>query len=196
MQHGEQHSEDTRDKELMVLLCQEKSESAMRELIARHQKAVYAFAYRMMGNSADAEDITQRTFIRVWKGAHTYEPGAQFTTWLFTIAKNLVFNESRRRKRKPFFSLDEHVEQSSSPAQEDYHGSSPQAALLQQELREQVDKALDALPEKARMAVQLRRFQEMSYEEIAHILDTSVSATKSLIFRARQQLKEALSRYL
>ena len=132
----------------------------------------------------------------MWKGAHTYEPGAQFTTWLFTIAKNLVFNESRRRKRKPFFSLDEHEGQSSFPAQEDYHGSSPQAALLQQELREQVDKALDALPEKARMAVQLRRFQEMSYEEIAHILDTSVSATKSLIFRARQQLKEALSRYL
>ncbi len=181
----------------MLLLCQEKSEKAMRELIAHHQKAVYAFAYRMMGNAADAEDITQRTFIRVWKGAHSYEPSAQFTTWLFTIAKNLVFNESRRRKRKPSFSLDEHEEQApASAVQDDSHGSSPQDALLQQELREQVDKALDALPEKARMAVQLRRFQALSYEEIAHILDTSVSATKSLLFRARQQLKETLSRYL
>lgn len=179
-----------------MLLCQDKSEKAMRELIARHQKAVYAFAYRMMGNAADAQDITQRTFIRVWKAAHSYEPDAQFTTWLFTIAKNLVFNESRRRKRKPTISLDEHEEQAPAPAQEDTHGSSPQEVLLQQELREQVDKALDTLPEKARMAVQLRRFQEMSYEEIAHILDTSVSATKSLLFRARQQLKETLSRYL
>lgn len=179
-----------------MLLCQEKSEKAMRELIAHHQKAVYAFAYRMMGNAADAEDITQRTFIRVWKAAHSYEPDAQFTTWLFTIVKNLVFNESRRRKRKPIFSLDEHEEQSPTPVQDDSHGSSPQASLLQRELREQVDRALNALPEKARMAVQLRRFQELSYEEIAHVLDTSVSATRSLLFRARQQLKEALSRYL
>lgn len=196
MQQEEQHSEDARDKELMMLLCQEKSEAAMRELIARHQHAVYAFAYRMMGNAADAEDITQRTFIRVWKAAHSYEPDAQFTTWLFTIAKNLVFNESRRRKRKPTFSLDEHEEQSPALAQASSAASSPQEALLHQELSAHVDKALEALPEKARMAVQLRRFQEMSYEEIAHILDTSVSATKSILFRARQQLKEALSRYL
>lgn len=196
MQQGEQHSEDARDKELMLLLCHEKDEKAMRELIERHQKAVYAFAYRMMGNTDDAEDITQRTFIRVWKAAHSYEPDAQFTTWLFTITKNLVFNESRRRKRKPTFSLDEHEESSPALAQAASTTTSPQDALLHQELSAQVDKALEALPEKARMALQLRRFQNMSYEEIAHILDTSISATKSLLFRARQQLKQTLSRYL
>lgn len=196
MQQEKQHSDDARDKELMLLLCREKSEQAMRELIERHQKAVYSFAYRMMGNAADAEDITQRTFIRVWKAASSYEADAQFTTWLFTIAKHLVFNESRRRMRKPSFSLDEHEEHAPALLQETAASSSPQETLLQRELSAQVDKALAGLPEKARMAVQLRRFQELSYEEIAHILDTSVSATKSLIFRARQQLKEALSRYL
>ncbi len=196
MQQEKQHSDDARDKELMLLLCREKSEQAMRELIERHQKAVYSFAYRMMGNAADAEDITQRTFIRVWKAASSYEADAQFTTWLFTIAKHLVFNESRRRMRKPSFSLDEHEEHAPALLQETAANSSPQETLLQRELSAQVDKALAGLPEKARMAVQLRRFQELSYEEIAHILDTSVSATKSLLFRARQQLKEALSRYL
>ncbi|MBQ1959897.1 MAG: sigma-70 family RNA polymerase sigma factor [Akkermansia sp.] len=196
MQQEKQHSDDARDKELMLLLCREKSEQAMRELIERHQKAVYSFAYRMMSNAADAEDITQRTFIRVWKAASSYEADAQFTTWLFTIAKHLVFNESRRRMRKPSVSLDEHEENAPALLQETAASSSPQETLLQRELSAQVDKALAGLPEKARMAVQLRRFQELSYEEIAHILDTSVSATKSLLFRARQQLKEALSRYL
>lgn len=168
----------------------------MRELIMRHQNAVYAFAYRMLGNKADAEDITQRTFIRVWKAAANYEPDAQFSTWLFTIAKNLAFNESRRRKRKHSFSLEEYVtvKKGNVPASE--AELSPQDALMARELNEQIDKALAKLPEKARAAVQLRRFQELSYEEIADILDTSISATKSLLFRARQQLKETLKRYL
>lgn len=196
MQHSKQPSDDSRDKELMLLLRHEKSESAMRELILRNQNAVYAFAYRMLGNAADAEDITQRTFIRVWKAAPSYEPDAQFTTWLFTIAKNLIFNEGRRRKRKHSFSIEEYEEVAPGLLLDTGSEASPQESLLRNELSAQVDRALAELPEKARMAVQLRRFQELSYEEIAHILETSVSATKSLLFRARQQLKEALKHYL
>lgn len=196
MQEGVQNSDDARDKELMLLLRRDKSEQAMRELIARHQQAVFAFAYRMLGNTADAEDMTQRTFIRVWKAADSYEPEAQFSTWLFTIVKHLVYNESRRRQRKHSVSLNEYEEHSPALLQDKENAVSPHDALLQRELSEQVNKAIAALPEKARMAIQLRRFQDMSYEDIAHILDTSVSATKSLIFRARQQLKELLSQYL
>ncbi|MBR5523570.1 MAG: sigma-70 family RNA polymerase sigma factor [Akkermansia sp.] len=196
MQDGVQNSDDSRDKELMLLLRRDKSEQAMRELIERHQQAVFAFAYRMLGNTADAEDITQRAFIRVWKAADTYEPEAQFSTWLFTIVKHLVYNESRRRQRKHSVSLNEYEGHAPALLQDKENAISPHDALLQRELGEQVNKAIASLPEKARMAIQLRRFQDMSYEDIAQILDTSVSATKSLIFRARQQLKELLSQYL
>lgn len=195
MQQDEQKDEDARDKELMLQLLRHKSEAALRELIQRHQKAVFFFAYRLLNNATDAEDVTQRTFIRVWNAASTYKPDALFSTWLFTIVKRLIFNESRRRNRKPSVSLSV-LEEQAPGVQADAAMQSPGETLLQKELEDNINKALQSLPLKARMALELRRFQEMSYEDIASVLNLSVSATKSIIFRARQQLKEMLSRYL
>lgn len=181
------------DTELM-LRVQRGDALAMRLLVSRYQDAVYGMARRMLPDSGEAEDLAQRTFIRVWKAAGSYEASAKFTTWLFTILKNLVFNETRRQKRKPVSSLDERAEQGWCPA--DGASPPPDEALRQKELEEVIERALAELPDKARMAVQLRRFQNMNYEEIAAVLEMSVPAVKSLLFRTRQSLRETLSDYL
>ncbi len=179
---------------LMMRMKEARDERALRELIERYQGPVYTMAYRMLGNTADAEDIAQRTFIRVWKAAPSYEPDARFTTWLFTIVKNLVFNESRRRQRKPASSLDAAGEYGFAP--EVTSELSPDASLEHKELEQVVEQALSRLSPKARMAVQLRRFEDMGYEDIAGVLGLTLSATKSLLFRARQELRALLADYL
>ncbi len=186
--------QDEYDARLMQRLKEKRDERALRELMERYQGPVYTMALRMLGNAADAEDIAQRTFIRVWKAAPSYEQSARFTTWLFTIVKNLVFNESRRRQRKPASSLEAGEEQGVVPRSAPEH--SPDASLAHKELEAVVEQALTQLAPKARMAVQLRRFEEMGYEDIASVLGMTVSATKSLLFRARRELRELLAEYL
>ncbi len=194
MSGQEPSNEDEHDARLMMRMKEARDENALRELIERYRGPVYTMAYRMLGNAADAEDIAQRTFIRVWKASAEYKPEARFTTWLFTIVRNLVFNESRRRRRKPVNSLEsgaEHGFYAEAPAEQ-----APDAHLEHKELEVIVEKALSKLAPKARMAVQLRRFENMGYEDIASILGMTASATKSLLFRARRELKELLSDYL
>ncbi len=169
--------------------------AAFRQLVERHQHAVIGTVAKMLGNSSDAEDIAQQVFIRVWRHAKRYRPEAKFTTYLFTITRNLVFNESRRKGRKKEVSADEREENShhliaANPDRQ------PDAELLQAELQAAVDAAIASLPETQRMAVVLRRYEQLSYEEIATVLDLSVSAIKSLLFRARTSLRESLAGYL
>lgn len=168
---------------------------AFRLLVERHQQAVIGTVAKMLGSPNDAEDIAQQVFLRIWKNARNYRPDAKFTTFLFTITRNLVFNETRRRSRKKEVSSDEREEHSHQQieATPDKH---PDAQLLQAELQAAVDQAIASLPETQRMAVVLRRYEQLSYEEIADVLHLSVSAVKSLLFRARTSLREALSDYL
>jgi RNA polymerase sigma-70 factor (ECF subfamily) len=168
---------------------------AFRELVERHQNAVVGTVAKMLGNASEAEDIAQQVFLRVWRHAKRYRPEAKFTTYLFTITRNLVFNETRRRKRRNEVSADEREENSHASIPEDPHRQ-PDSELLQEELRLKVDKAIASLPEQQRMAVVLRRYEQMPYEEIAKVLGLSVSAVKSLLFRARHSLREALADYL
>lgn len=169
--------------------------AAFRQLVERHQNTVIGTVAKMLGNPSDAEDISQQVFLRIWRNARRYRPDAKFTTYLFTITRNLVFNETRRRSRKKEVSADEREENShlQIEASPDHR---PDAELLQAELREAVDAAIAALPESQRMAVVLRRYEQLSYEEIADVLALSVSAVKSLLFRARSALRESLEAYL
>jgi RNA polymerase sigma-70 factor (ECF subfamily) len=183
-----------RDVELMGLVSSGDMR-AFEELVERHQRAVIGTVAKMLGNASEAEDIAQQVFVRIWKSAGRYEAQAKFTTWLFTITRNLVFNEVRRRQRKPTVSVDER-EETTHRTVEDLQAISPDDEMLQSELEEAIDRAIQSLPEKQRMAVVLRRYEEMPYEEIASVLEMSIPAVKSLLFRARTQLKEALQRYL
>ena len=169
---------------------------ALRSLIEAHQHRIIGTVAKMLGDDSDAEDIAQQVFIRVWKSAARYEPTAKFTTWLFKITRNLVFNELRRRKRHPTQSLDA-VNSDDRPMQApDHTVKAPDTALLDDEMQAAIQRAIDELPETQRMAVILRRYEDVSYEEIGEVLDLSVPAVKSVLFRARTELREKLKRYL
>ncbi len=170
---------------------------AFRELVEAHQHRVIGAVAKMLGDGSNAEDVAQQVFVRVWRSAPRYEPTAKFTTWLFKITRNLVFNEMRRRKRHPVQSIDAVAEPGDQPMQhEDVRAKAPDTKMLDDEMQAAIQEAIEQLPETQRMAIVLRRYDEFSYEEIGEILDLSVPAVKSVLFRARTDLRERLKRYL
>jgi len=174
---------------------------AFQQLVEAHQVKVVGTIARMLGNEAEAEDIAQQVFLRIWNSAARYEPSAKFTTWLYTIVRNLVFNETRRRQRHPTVSLDAAMESPDGgkgglPEKPDPQVKSPDVSLLDHEMQEAIQQAIDSLPEVQRLAIVLRRYQDVSYEEMAEILGLTVPAVKSVLFRARTELRERLKSYL
>ena len=186
--------EDAEDVRLMKLVSHGDT-SAFETLVERHQSLVGGTVAHMLGSNSDVEDIAQQVFIRVWKSARRYVPRAKFTTWLLKITRNLVFNELRRSKRHA------HVPLQTDPGAEEFplkdeKNPTPDASLLQTELQQAIDDAIAQLPESQRMALILRRYEQLSYEEISEVLDLSVPAVKSVLFRARTELRARFSRYL
>jgi RNA polymerase sigma-70 factor (ECF subfamily) len=186
--------DDAEDVGLMRLVAGGDT-TAFERLIQRHQTLVAGTVARMLGSNSDVEDIAQQVFIRVWKSAGRYVARAKFTTWLLKITRNLVFNEMRRAKRHPHLPVQIEPEAEEMPLK-DEATATPDASLLQAELQTEIEKATMLLPETQRMALVLRRYEEFSYEEIADVLDLSVPAVKSLLFRARTELRERLKDYL
>jgi RNA polymerase sigma-70 factor (ECF subfamily) len=186
--------EDAEDVRLMRLVSQGDT-SAFEELIERHQSLVAGTVARMLGSNSDVEDIAQQVFIRVWKSARRYVPRAKFTTWLLKITRNLVFNELRRSKRHALVPLQTDPSAEEFPLK-DEKNPRPDASLLETELQQAIDEAIMQLPDSQRMALILRRYEQLSYEQIAEVLDLSVPAVKSVLFRARTELRSRLSRYL
>jgi len=175
--------------------------AAYAELVEKYKQPVMSVVYQMIRDPDEAEDLAQNVFYQVYRSAHRYETRAKFSTWLFTIARNLTLNEIRRRKRHPAESLDaapRGVErEDASPRQvADAQTFAPPDLVLQQELQEKVEEAVAALPENQRTALGLCRQGDVSYEEISEVLGCSLSATKSLIHRARETLKARLKPYL
>jgi len=186
--------EDAEDVRLMRLVGRGDT-TAFEELIERHQGLVTGTVARMLGSNSDVEDIAQQVFIRVWKSARRYVPRAKFTTWLLKITRNLVFNELRRSKRRGHVPL--HAEPGAEdPPLKDETNPAPDASLLESELQRAIEEAIMQLPKSQRMALVLRRYEQLSYEQIAEVLDLSVPAVKSVLFRARTELRTRLSKYL
>ena len=183
----------------LMLRVREGDRDAFALLVDRYKQPVMNLVARTLRDLTEAEDVAQHVFLQVYKSAHRYEVTAKFSTWMFTIARNLCLNEIRRRSRHPADSLDgtrEGEEEQAARQIEDVRTFSAPDALLQRELEVKVDEAVNALPEKQRTALLLCRQEDVSYEEIAKVLGCSVSATKSLIHRGRETLKEQLKPYL
>jgi RNA polymerase sigma-70 factor, ECF subfamily len=184
----------------LMLRVKQGDTAAFEELVERYKQPVLNLLYRTLRDATEAEDLAQNVFVQVYKFADRYRVEAKFSTWLFTIARNLCLNEIRRRSRHPAESLDaviETSEESACPRQfEDKRNISAQETLMQDELVSKVEEALGALPENQRTAILLFKEKEMSYEEISEILGCSLSATKSLIHRGRETLKQKLKPYL
>ena len=184
---------------LLMLRVKRGDRVAFTELVEKYKQPVMNLVYRTLHDEAEAEDLAQVVFLQVYKSAKRYESRAKFSTWLFTIARNLCLNEIRRRSRHPADSLEEaHAEHEDQPRQqyEDKSSVAPPEKLLHGELAQKIEEALAGLPENQRTAILLCRQEELSYEEIAEILGCSLSATKSLIHRGRETLKEKLKPYL
>lgn len=188
-------NENDRDVALMAAIAGGDHE-AFAELVGRHQHAVVGTVSKMMNGSPDAEDIAQQVFLRLWKSAKRYQPTAKFTTYMYTITRNLVFNASRKKSIRKESSIEEQAEEWNQQVENPNEDARPDNELSQKELQAAVDRAIANLPEKQRIAVILRRYEQMPYEEIAEVLGLSVSAVKSLLFRARTQLRDELERYL
>jgi len=174
-------------------------EAAFQELVERHQREVYGTIVKMIGDLHEAEDLAQRVFLRVYRAAPRYRPEAQFTTWLYTILRRLVFNETERRTRtreRIVEQLPHDDGEGTERESPDLHHKDPAAQMVDRERWETIDAAVRTLPETQRLALILKVHQDLSYEEIAAILKTSVSATKSILFRAREHLKETLGEFL
>src|SRR5882724_442165 len=186
--------EDAEDVRLMKLVSHGDA-SAFETLVERHQSLVAGTVARMLGSNSDVEDIAQQVFIRVWKSARRYVPRAKFTTWLLKITRNLVFNELRRVKRHAHVPLQPEPGAEDPPLKDETQ-SPPDASLLEGELQRTIEEAILQLPEAQRMALVLRRYEQLSYEQIAEVLDLSVPAVKSVLFRARTELRLRLSKYL
>src|SRR5438067_1099339 len=184
---------DAEDVRLMRLVSGGDT-NAFEELVERHQALVAGTVARMLGSNSDVEDIAQQVFVRVWKSARRYVPRAKFTTWLLKITRNLVFNELRRTKRRAHVPLEAETGTEES-ALKDESNPAPDASLLELELQRAIEQAIMQLPETQRMALVLRRYEQLSYEEIADVLDLSVPAVKSVLFRARTEVRARLSKY-
>ena len=172
-------------------------EIAFEALVNRHQTPVLNLVYRFIGDKTQAKDLAQEVFLRVWQAASSYKPEAKFTTWIYRITANLCFNELKSSRRKKWFQFLRPDADHETRTEEDLPDSSPspEDLLLAKERSLQITEALQSLPENQRMAIILKRYDDLSYEEIARILDCSVSAVESLLVRAKRTLQKKLKNY-
>jgi len=190
-----------RDPDIRLMLrVRDDEPDAFAELVERFQHRLVGVMTHLVGNRDEAEDLAQEVFLRVYRSRKKYRPRSRFSTWLFTIANNLALNCLRPRQRKPVVPL---VGQDSGPlgprpAEQMVpdRGSGPMQRLQRQELAVLIRQALDGLNERQRMAVVLNKFEDMNYAEIAEVMGLTTKAVKSLLSRARVNLRAALAGYV
>ena len=169
-------------------------ESSFDLLLQKYRSPLVNFLFRMVRDTATAEDLAQEVFLRVYRARKQYSPSAKFTTWLFRIATNLALNSVRdNRHHQLDVSLDAPVEEDQAPTELPAREMRIDEYMVERDRSEFIRKTITALPEKQRVAVLLHKYEEMDYGEIAKILDCSESALKSLLFRAYENLRVQLA---
>ena len=163
--------------------------AAFNRLMAQHEKKMYAVALRMFSNREDAQDCLQEAMLRVYRAIGSFKGQSSFSTWLYRITMNTCLDELRRKKNKQSTSLDNLVEQGWSPADE---ANTPEKHAVRAELRRELGRLIQDLPEDMRSAIVLRDIQGFSYDEIADVMDVNVGTIKSRISRAREKLRGKL----
>ena len=174
----------------LMLRLRTGDEAAFEELVRKHTKGVLGIVRRYLADPSQAEDVAQDVFVKVFKARLNYEPQAKFSTWLFRITVNHCLNEIRARRHQGV----------TAPPEDDLlkepDPKSPDDLMNLTELQLVVRKALDGLPENQRMAVILARYEELPYDEIGRVMELSVEAVKSLIFRAKEGLRQRLGKFV
>jgi RNA polymerase sigma-70 factor, ECF subfamily len=171
---------------------------AFEVLVTRHRKPVYNFILRFVRDAAQAEDVMQETFLRVIKSAADYERQAKFTTWLYTIARNLCVDASRRGKHRKAASLDAPIGNEDGSALIDLVADGKDGAdrqAIDGELRVRLQKAIDSLPDEQREIFMLRELADLQFNEIAKVVGCPENTVKSRMRYALEKLREALEEY-
>ncbi len=162
------------------------------ELVRRYETKIYSVAYRFMGNHADAGDLAQETFIRMYQALPGFRGESSFSTWLYRIAANACRDELRKRQRRRSISMDELIENSPASVPVAAGNDSPEEVLQRNETQRHVQECLNRLSDDHRLVLVMREIQGLSYEEIAEVLNCSLGTVKSRISRARNALKEKI----
>lgn len=186
-------SDTPSDETLMTALAAGDS-AALDTLMLRWQRPLQAYLLRHLGNEADAVDLAQETFVRLYRHRDRYRPGARFTTWMFQIALNLARDHARKRVRRRTDSLE-----GATPAATAHlaaPGSAPDAAAHRAEEIAAVRAALAALPDELREVLVLFEYEDRSHAEIAEIVGTTPKAVETRLYRAREKLRASLARWL
>jgi RNA polymerase sigma-70 factor, ECF subfamily len=186
------------DAEIM-LRVKAGDEPAFEYLVQKYRRAMVGFMYRMSHNAAAAEDLAQEVFLRVYRSRTGYEASAKFTTWLYRIATNLAVNyarDTRNERPEKMASLDEPDEETGTTMDVADGSLTAEEAILRRERMAAIRAKVQALPERQRMAVLMHKYQQMDYKQIAEVLKLSESATKSLLFRAYETLREQLKEFV
>jgi RNA polymerase sigma-70 factor (ECF subfamily) len=174
-------------------------DAAFAYLVGKFRRPMIGFMYRMTGNSAIAEELAQDVFLRVYRSRASYAADAKFTTWLYRIATNLAVNHARDTKNEragQAIELDEPDEETGEKTELPHTMMTAEEAIMREERMAAIRKQVMALPERQRMAVLMHKYQEMDYRQIAEVLKLSESATKSLLFRAYETLREQLKEFV
>ncbi len=170
-------------EEIWINQARNGDKRAFSRLVEAYQRPVFSLTYRMLGNAQEAEDAAQEAFLRAYSNLRRYDPSHKFSTWLFSIANHHCIDRLRKR-RGTWLSIDD------NPVLQNLAGDSPhpERSALDQEQRDEVQALLNELEPEYRTPLVLRYWEECSYEEIAQIMDLSIPAVKSRLFRARQQV--------
>jgi RNA polymerase sigma-70 factor (ECF subfamily) len=168
----------------LVRRAGEGDQAAVQALVARKLRRVLALAERILGDPAEAQDVAQETFFKVWRHAPRWRPGvARFDTWLHRVALNLCYDRLRRRRERP----------TAEPPEIADPGPAPDRGLLAADVGRRVRAALQALPPRQREAIVLCHYQELGNIEAAAVMGVSVEALESLLSRGRRALRAALA---
>lgn len=185
----------------LMLRVKEDDQDAFAQLVENYQNRLIAIFWHMLRNRDVAEDLTQETFMRVYRARQTYNPTAKFSTWLFRIANNLASNtrRSKGRRKEVQMYVQDSQSMTSRPAENlapEKSALMPTRQLASKELQDVVQVALSELNERQRMALLLHKFEGFNYSEIGESLELTTAAVKSLLSRARESLKYKLERYV
>jgi len=186
------------DAELM-LRAKDGDVPAFEALVDRFRRPLVGFLFRMVHDQAIAEELAQEAFLRVYRSRHTYAAKAKFSTWLYRIAANLAINharDSRQERTKVAASMDERDPDTGLTLDVADPSLTAEQAVLRHERLTAIRRHVDALPERQRVAVLMHKYQGLDYRQIAEVLALSESATKSLLFRAYETLREKLKEFL
>ncbi len=187
-----------KDPEVRLMLrVRDGDETAFAELEARYRDRVLGWFCRRLGDRGEAEDLTQDVFLRLYRARASYKPRARFATWVFHITRNVARNALRSRRRRPWVRLDAAApEPGLLEALLPVRGDSPSRPMERDELAGVVRAAVAGLAGRQRAAVELHQFKELTYTEVAAKLDMTPKAAKSLLYRARNQLRIVLEAFV